>query len=160
MANRLYGQKRLDDTEANRFTERLGLPTGWLDVPRSVTDIPESVSDLLVPASRRPVSAQQELPPAIEPTATAGKKPVIKQVRTASTRIAPPHETGGEGDPTNVAAETNTVKEKRDQALALAVEPANRQPVDTEMALPTVGQPFAPASNAPHRGAAPSYFDD
>ena len=53
MANRFYGQKRMDDAEANRFTERLGLPTGWLDVPRLVTDIPESVSDLLVPPSRR-----------------------------------------------------------------------------------------------------------
>jgi hypothetical protein len=29
MDNRLYGQKRMDDAEANRFTERLGLPTGW-----------------------------------------------------------------------------------------------------------------------------------
>ena len=28
MANRYYGQKRIDDAEANRFTERLGLPTG------------------------------------------------------------------------------------------------------------------------------------
>jgi len=65
MANRFYGQKRMDDAEANRFTERLGLPTGWLDVPRSVTDIPESVSELLVPPSRHHASAQQELPPAI-----------------------------------------------------------------------------------------------
>ena len=40
--NRLYGQKRMDDAEASRFTERLGLPTAWLDIPRSVTDIPES----------------------------------------------------------------------------------------------------------------------
>src|SRR3984957_8428203 len=28
MANRFYGQKRMDDAEANRFTERIGLPTG------------------------------------------------------------------------------------------------------------------------------------
>jgi hypothetical protein len=28
MANRYYGQKRIDDAEANPFTERLGLPTG------------------------------------------------------------------------------------------------------------------------------------
>jgi hypothetical protein len=41
MANRLYGQKRMNDAEANRFTKRLGLPTGWLDVSRSVTDIPK-----------------------------------------------------------------------------------------------------------------------
>ncbi len=49
MANRFYGQKRLDDAEANRFTERLGLPTGWFDVPRTETDIPKSVSELLIP---------------------------------------------------------------------------------------------------------------
>src|ERR1700686_2672324 len=90
MDNRLYGQKRMDEAEANRFTERLGLPTGWLDVPRSVTDIPESVSHLLVPASRRRAGAQQELPPAIEPRATPTKKPVNTKMRTAGARHAPP----------------------------------------------------------------------
>jgi hypothetical protein len=65
MANRLYGQKRMDEAEANRFTEHLGLPTGWLDAPRSVTDIPESVSDLLIPTSGRHGPAPKELPPAI-----------------------------------------------------------------------------------------------
>jgi hypothetical protein len=40
--NRLYGQKRMDDAEAHLFTERLGLPSGWLDVPRVVTDVPGS----------------------------------------------------------------------------------------------------------------------
>ena len=70
--NRLYGQKRMDDAEANRFTERLGLPSGWLDVPRGVTDIPESVSALLDPQSGRPASGQQELPAVTRPeTATA-----------------------------------------------------------------------------------------
>jgi hypothetical protein len=52
MAHRLHGKKRMDNAEANRFTERLGLPTGWLDTPRSEAEIPESVSQLLLPASR------------------------------------------------------------------------------------------------------------
>src|SRR5476651_175653 len=94
MANRFYGQKRMDDAEANRFTERLGLPTGWLDVPRSVTDIPESVSDLLVPPSRHHASAQQELPPTIEPKATAAKKSAGTKAKTAGTRLLPPDADG------------------------------------------------------------------
>ncbi|MCG5078927.1 hypothetical protein [Paraburkholderia tagetis] len=59
MAHRLHGKKRLDAVEANRFTERLGLPAGWLDTPRAEADIPASVSQLLTPASRGRVSAQQ-----------------------------------------------------------------------------------------------------
>ena len=62
MAHRLYGKKRMDDAEANRFTERLGLPTGWLDTPRSEAEIPESVSRLLVPASRGKASEQEQRP--------------------------------------------------------------------------------------------------
>src|SRR6202051_3896366 len=128
MDNRLYGQKRMDEAEANRFTERLGLPTGWLDVPRSVTDIPESVSDLLVPASRSDVPAQQELPPAIEPKATAAKKPVNTKVQTAGARIASLPDAGSASVPTGVAAETNAGMGQQDQALTFAAEPANRQP--------------------------------
>ena len=62
MAHRLYGKKRMDDAEANRFTERLGLPTGWLDTPRSEAEIPESVSRLLLPASRGKASEQEQRP--------------------------------------------------------------------------------------------------
>jgi hypothetical protein len=59
MAHRLHGKKRLDEAEANRFTEKLGLPTGWLDEPRSEGEIPESVSILLAPASRVRASVGQ-----------------------------------------------------------------------------------------------------
>jgi hypothetical protein len=59
MAHRLYGKKRMDSVEANRFTERLGLPTGWLDSPRTEAEIPESVSRLLSPAPRGRASVQQ-----------------------------------------------------------------------------------------------------
>src|SRR6202166_4527469 len=144
--NRLYGQKRMDDAEANRFTERLGLPTGWLDVPRSVTDIPESVSDLLVPESRRHASAQQELPPAIEPRATPTKKPVNTKMRTAGARHAPPPDADHTSVPTNVAAETKAVMGQQDQALVSAADPASRQPVDTGVSFSAARQQFAPAA--------------
>ena len=62
MAHRLHGKKRMDSAEANRFTERLGLPIGWLDTPRSEAEIPESVSSMLAPASRGRVSVQQHAP--------------------------------------------------------------------------------------------------
>ncbi len=71
MAHRLYGKKRLDSIEANRFTERLGLPVGWLDTPRSEADIPESVSRLLTPAARGRASVEQS-----EPLAAATKEGV------------------------------------------------------------------------------------
>ncbi|KQR78511.1 hypothetical protein ASG35_08760 [Burkholderia sp. Leaf177] len=59
MAHRLHGQKRLDDAEANRFTERLGLPIGWLDSARTAADIPASVTAMLLP-SRRAGGIQDE----------------------------------------------------------------------------------------------------
>jgi hypothetical protein len=59
MAHRLHGKKRMGTVEANRFTERLGLPVGWLDTPRSEAEIPASVSHMLAPAARGRVSAQQ-----------------------------------------------------------------------------------------------------
>lgn len=62
MAHRLHGKKRMDEVEANRFTERLGLPSGWLDTPRSEAEIPESVSRLLVPASRKKTSVFEHQP--------------------------------------------------------------------------------------------------
>ncbi|BCZ85148.1 hypothetical protein PTKU64_88230 [Paraburkholderia terrae] len=52
IADRLHGKKRMDSVEANRFTERLGLPVGWLDIPRTEADIPEPVSRMLAPAPR------------------------------------------------------------------------------------------------------------
>jgi hypothetical protein len=146
MANRFYGQKRMDDAEANRFTERLGLPTGWLDVPRSVTDIPESVSDLLVPPSRRHASAEQELPPAIEPKATAAKKPAGTKAKTAGARRALPSDADGTDGPTGVAAVTNSVTRPVDQAVPSAVDRAIRQPVDNDVLFSTARQDFAPAS--------------
>ncbi|WP_425266934.1 hypothetical protein [Caballeronia pedi] len=52
----------MDDAEANRFTERLGLPGGWLDTSSSEAEIPESVSRLLEPASRKKTSVSEHQP--------------------------------------------------------------------------------------------------
>ncbi|SOE97661.1 hypothetical protein SAMN05414139_10810 [Burkholderia sp. D7] len=146
MANRFYGQKRMDDAEANRFTERLGLPTGWLNVPRSVTDIPESVSDLLVPPSRHHASAQQELPPAVEPKAPAAKKPGRTKANPSGARLALPPDSDDTGGPTGVAAETNAVKGQRDQAVPSTGESAIRQPIDNDVSFSAARQQFEPAS--------------
>ena len=142
MANRFYGQKRMDDAEANRFTERLGLPTGWLDVPRSVTDIPESVSDLLAPPSRRQASAQQELPPVIAPKAIAAKKSAGTKAKTAGARPALPPDADATGGPTGVAAGTNAVTGQLDQAVPSAADPAIRQPVDDDVLFSAAGQQY------------------
>jgi hypothetical protein len=146
MANRFYGQKRMDDAEANRFTERLGLPTGWLDVPRSVTDIPESVSDLLIPPSRRHASDQQELTPAIEPKALAAKKSAGTKAKTAGARLALPPDANGTGSPTGVAAETNVVTGQLDQTAPSAADPAIRQTVVNDVSFSAARQQSAPAS--------------
>jgi hypothetical protein len=146
MANRFYGQKRMDDAEANRFTDRLGLPTGWLDVPRLVTDIPESVSDLLVPPSRHPASAQQEPPTAIEPKATAVKKPAGTKAKTAGARLALPSDANGTGGPRSVAALTNVVTGQLDQAVPSTADAAIRQPVPNDVSFSAAHQQLAPAS--------------
>jgi len=82
MAHRLHGKKRMDEAEANRFTERLGLPTGWLDQPRSEAEIPESVSVLLAPASRARASAQEQVSRAA--TDDAGASDVLSPSLRAS----------------------------------------------------------------------------
>jgi hypothetical protein len=146
MANRFYGQKRMDDAEANRFTERLGLPTGWLDVPRSVTDVPEPVSDLLIPPSRRHASDQQELPPAIQQRATGAKKLAATKAKTAGARLALPLGANGTGSPTGVAAETNVVTGQLDQTAPSAADPAIRQTVDNDVSFSAARQQSAPAS--------------
>jgi hypothetical protein len=143
MANRFYGQKRMDDAEANRFTERLGLPTDWLDVPRLVTDIPDSVSGLLNPPSRRHASDQQELPPAIEPRATVAKKAAGTKAKNAGARLTLPPDANGTGIPTSVAAETTAVL---DQAIPSAADLAIRQTVDNDVSFSAARQQSEPAS--------------
>jgi hypothetical protein len=118
-----------------------------LDASRAVTDIPESVSDLLVPSSRRHAFAQQELPPAIEPEATAAKKPAGTKAKTAGARLALPPDADGTGGPTRVAAEHNAVIGQQDQAVPSATDPAIRQTVDNDVSFSAGRQQlFASAS--------------
>ena len=155
MANRFYGQKRMDNTEANRFTERLGLPTGWLDIPRSVTDVPESVLELLAPPSRH-APAEKKLPPANEQIAKAGKKRKGTEAKNAGAQITLPPDANGAGGTTDVTAETNVVTGQLDQAVPTAVEPAIPQPVVQDVSFFAARQQLAPASvtqviTEPHR---------
>ncbi|MEM5439922.1 hypothetical protein [Paraburkholderia diazotrophica] len=86
IADRLHGKKRMDSVEANRFTERLGLPAGWLDSPRTEADIPESVSRMLAPAPRGRASVQQHEPPALATNDGVQGKRVDGKVRTRRER--------------------------------------------------------------------------
>ena len=152
MANRFYGQKRIDDAEANRFTERLGLPTGWLDIPRTVTDIPESVSDLL--ANPSPASTQQKMPPAVEIN-TPGAKKLTAKTKTAGAQLASPPKADRADGPADPAGQTRAVIEQRDLAATAADDPSTQKPVHNDVSLPrrpsTVG---AGLRNASHHGTA------
>jgi len=83
MAHRLHGQKRMDDAESKRFTDTLGLPTGWLDIPREPTDIPNAVAGLLAPPSRRQVQSTVEPLIVARSTKTAAAKATGTKVRAA-----------------------------------------------------------------------------
>jgi hypothetical protein len=159
--NRLYGQKRMDDAEANRFTEHLGLPTAWLDVPRRVTDIPESVSALLDPQSDRPASDQQELSAAIKPEAAVTRKPAGKKAKTTGDRHAQP----SEADHANGTAVTKAAVEQQDPVFPPASDLAVRQTVDNDVPS-SVSRP-QPASASvteiiaePRRSAPVTSLDD
>jgi len=159
--NRLYGQKRMDDAEASRFTERLGLPTGWLDIPRSVTDIPDSVSALLDPQSGRPASDQRELSAVIRPEAAVARKSAGKKAKTASDRHAQP----SEADHASDAAVTKAVVEQLDPVLPPASDLAVRQTVGDDVPPPASHQQPAPASVTeviaePRRSAPVTSLDD
>jgi hypothetical protein len=148
MANRYYGQKRLDDAEANRFTERLGLPTGWLDIPRTLTDIPESVSNLLANPSSSQASAQQKKPPASELQSTAAKKPKVTKTKAADARLVPPSDADGTGNLTDLAAQTHAVIEQQDLAAPApaADDPSIRESAHNEASFPAAHRQLAPAS--------------
>src|ERR1700738_3340993 len=82
MAHRLHGQKRMDDAESKRFTDKLGLPAGWLDIAREPTDIPKAVADLLAPPSRQ-VSPTVEPPMFAKPAKPPPAKGTGTKVRAA-----------------------------------------------------------------------------
>jgi hypothetical protein len=146
MANRYYGQKRLDDAEANRFTERLGLPTGWLDIPRTLTDIPESVSDLLANSSSSQASAQQKTPPASDLNSTSAKKPKVTKTKAEDARLALPSDADDTGNLTDLAAQTPAIIEQQDQAVPFTEDPSTRKPAHNDLSLPATHQQLSPAS--------------
>lgn len=89
MAHRLHGQKRLDDNEVNRFTERLGLPAGWLDVARTAAEIPASVTALLLP-SRRSAGEHDEAKHAARVQHVTPAEPVNEPVQAELAVDVPP----------------------------------------------------------------------
>ena len=86
IADRLNGKKRMDGVEANRFTERLGLPVGWLDSPRTEAEIPEPVSQMLTPAPRGRAPVQQQGAPTPATSDEVQGKLVGGKVRTRRKR--------------------------------------------------------------------------
>ncbi|MEX3856702.1 hypothetical protein AB3X94_22055 [Paraburkholderia sp. BR10923] len=156
MAHRLYGKKRMDDVEANRFTERLGLPTGWLDSPRSEAEIPESVSRLLTPASRGRASADQHEPIAATANDDASGTPVNSKVHTRRARTGVPVEpesaspaSAGVGEATEAI-----VVSQQDHISGASAEAAGRSSEGSDGKLPVVTPPTAqllPAAAIPQQ---------
>lgn len=165
MANRFYGQKRMDDIEANRFTERLGLPAGWLDVPRSVTDVPKSVLDLLMPPSRDHASAEQELSPAVERKSAAAKKPAPKKEKNAGAQSPLPDDADVSGGTADVAIGIKAVAGRLDQAVSITPEPAIPQPDFKDISFSAAHHQATPAPATrviiePHRLASVTSLED
>ena len=159
MAHRLYGKKRMDGVEANRFTERLGLPAGWLDTPRSEAEIPESVSRSLTPASRGRASVEQH-----EPLAAATKDGVPGDAEASGRARA-----GVPGDPqsssplsVDVAGEKETIGvSPEDHASDAPDELAGRSTEESDRDVPAATPatlPSLPAAAIPQRRAVPLPF--
>jgi hypothetical protein len=157
MAHRLYGKKRLDSIEANRFTERLGLPTGWLDTPRSEADIPESVSRLLTPASRGRASVEQN-----EPLAAATRESVPGQAAAAKVKTGHAQAGIARTDPespssvaADVAGEAETIVDSQqahvvDAPNESAGRVSNQSDGDLPAATPAILEPL-PAAATPQQ---------
>ncbi|GJH30387.1 hypothetical protein [Caballeronia novacaledonica] len=161
MAHRLHGKKRMDDVEASRFTERLGLPAGWLDTPRSEAEIPESVSSLLTPAARGRASVQRDEPPAL-----ATQKSVRSKRVAVKTRPGGPHLDGlgdaqsltsanvQRGEGTVAARSLDQVSAASDALAGYSLdESEQRVPPASPVAPVTIEPP--PASVSPERKTAP-----
>lgn len=119
MAHRLHGKKRMDDVEASRFTERLGLPAGWLDTPRSDAEIPESVSRLLTPAARGRASVQHDGPPALAAQSNEPRKRAAAKARPGGPHLNDVGDTQSLTASASVAREEATIAvERPDQASA------------------------------------------
>ena len=156
MAHRLHGKKRLDAVEANRFTERLGLPAGWLDTPRSEADIPASVSQMLAPASRGRTSARLHEQAASTTNDDVVVKPAGAKTRTQRTRAADPESKSSVS--ADVAAEKETsVVGPQDHANGFPADVTGHRPEESNdeapAATPATPELFA-ASAVPQRNPA------
>jgi hypothetical protein len=163
IADRLDGKKRMDSVEANRFTERLGLPVGWLDTPRTDADIPESVSRMLAPAPRGRASVKQDEPPAPATNDGGQGKPAGEALRTRRKRATA---VGDSAQPSPAPAD---VAEEKDAAIVspqarendVSDDPAGRAPEESHAAAPvsTLARPESmpqslPASGTPRQNPA------
>ena len=146
MAHRLHGKKRMDEAEANRFTEQLGLPIGWLDQLRSEAEIPESVSVLLAPAPRARASAQEQasraatieagapdvLPPSLLASETASATPESAQASAVSETQLSSVKTAGalppDGTEQAAAADAHAVEDDGDRVPARTLANAEFSP--------------------------------
>ncbi|WP_250480998.1 hypothetical protein [Caballeronia sp. GAOx1] len=151
--------KRMDDVEAQRCTERLGLPEGWLDTPRSDTDIPESVVLLLAPASRArgqslalPASAAAPNHDTLDAAAPASQSDVVLSSTPSDAHAAasPTDAPGGQGGV--IGREENELNEAVAAPADERVD-ADESKVPDAVARPAES-PLAPA--APPRTAAPA----
>ncbi|WP_239482867.1 hypothetical protein [Paraburkholderia sp. C35] len=124
IADRLHGKKRMDSTEAHRFTERLGLPVGWLDSPHTDADIPESVSRLLAPAPRGRAAVRQDEPPVPAKIDSEQGKLAHEAVRTRRKRAT------GTGDSAQPVPVLEDVAEEIDTTIARTQAHANGVPDD------------------------------
>ncbi|WP_028218879.1 hypothetical protein [Paraburkholderia oxyphila] len=140
MAHRLHGKKRMDSAEANRFTERLGLPTGWLDTPRSEAEIPESVSHMLAPAPRGRVSAQQH--EALATVANDGEqeKPSDAKARTGRAQA------GALGESENSSRVSADVAGEKETIVVSPQDPVSDLPGDLAGRSPEESHGEAPAA--------------
>lgn len=163
IADRLHGKKRMDSVEANRFTEQLGLPVGWLDTPRSEAEIPESVSRMLTPAPRGRGSVQQH-----ESVAAATNDGVPGKLAGAKarTRRARADVLDESESPSPVSADVAEEKETivvspQDHVSDLPVDLDGRSPTETDDEAPAAApatRESLPASAIPQRNPVPLPF--
>ncbi|MBN3760843.1 hypothetical protein [Burkholderia sp. Ac-20365] len=163
IADRLHGKKRMDSAEANRFAARLGLPVGWLDIPRTEAEIPESVSRMLAPAPRGRAAVKQDEPLAPAAHNDVQAKPAGEAVRTRRKRATA---VGGSAQPSPAPADDAEVKETAIVSAQARVndfsdDAAGRTLADSHAAAPTSpgARPesmpeLLPASGAPPQNAA------
>ncbi|SAL88302.1 hypothetical protein AWB74_08497 [Caballeronia arvi] len=103
----------MDDTEASRFTERLGLPVGWLDTPRAEAEIPESVSRLLTPAARGRASVQPDEPAVLATQSSVPRKRAAAKPRPGALLL------GGQGDTQSSSVSANVPSEEETIGVAM-----------------------------------------